>query len=39
MLVSLKGMVDKLTGIVSEVLSTTESITSAAQQVAAGNND
>jgi len=36
---ALKDMLDKLTGIVSGVRRTTESITSAAQQVAAGNSN
>ncbi len=39
MLFALKVMVDKLTGIVSGVRSSTDAITTAAQQVAAGNSD
>jgi methyl-accepting chemotaxis protein len=39
LLLALKNMNEKLVGIVSGVRSTTESITSAAQQVAAGNSD
>jgi methyl-accepting chemotaxis protein len=39
MLFAIKGMVVKLTDIVGGVRSTTESITTAAQQVAAGNSD
>src|SRR3989338_395739 len=39
MLFALKIMVDKLTGIVSDVRGSTDAITTAAQQVAAGNAD
>jgi methyl-accepting chemotaxis protein len=39
MLFALKTMVDKLTGIVSGVRSSTDAITTASQQVAAGNSD
>ena len=39
MLFALKTMVDKLTGIVSGVRSSTDAITTASQQVAAGNAD
>jgi methyl-accepting chemotaxis protein len=39
MLFAIKSMVDKLTGIVTDVRNSTDSISNAAKQVAAGNND
>jgi len=39
MLFALKAMVDKLTGIVGEVRSATDSITIASKEIAAGNSD